>query len=97
MTIRTEAVKNDSRTECCGSGPVQDARNPIAQSLCSVFRAPGAHGPPPASAHLLDDAAVSWDFCCSAQIAQKGTKVWGDDRARPRRLYLQRPACVYDE
>lgn len=50
----------------------------IAPSICSVFRTTGAHGPPPLSAHLLDDAAVSWDFCCSAQIANKGTPKSGE-------------------
>lgn len=38
----------------------------VSPSFCSVFRAAGAHGPPPLSAHLLDDAAVLWDFFFAA-------------------------------
>lgn len=79
--------------ECCSS--VRKARDAIAPCICSIFRAPGVHAPPPFSAHLLDDAAVLWDFCCSAQIANKGTKVRRNDRAWPRRLHLQRPLCVW--
>lgn len=73
--------ENVSSKDCCCSGAVQEARDSMAPSHCSIFREPGAHGPPPLSAHLLDDAAVSWDFCCSAQIAHKGTKVRGNYRA----------------
>lgn len=63
--------------------------------LTAVFSGNLGHTGPRLSAHLLDDAAVSWDFCCSAQIAHKGTKVRANDRARPRRLHLQRPISVW--
>lgn len=94
--VRMQGVKNDSWTGWCSSSPIRDAPNAIAPSLCSVFRASVAHGPPPLSAHLLDDAAVLWNLCCSAQIANKDTKDRWNYRGLPRSPHLQRPVCVCD-
>lgn len=67
----------------------------ILPRLSAVFSGHPVHaGLPPLSAHHLGDAAVSCDFCCSAQIAFKDTKVQGNDRAWPHRLNPQRPVCV---
>lgn len=55
--MRTEVVGNDSGTECFSSMFRSGGRNCTAQTLCSVFRAPGACGPPAS-------VCASSGWCC---------------------------------